>query len=89
MGYADELPVNVETPEPCLGDYPEDPWSGPLIKQICTDEFSEYSIYTIDGQVIKSGSVSKKIEIAELNTGLYYLIISKDKKIFYSKFIKI
>lgn len=52
------------------------------------DESSEYSIYTIDGKEMKSGSISKKIDIAELNIGVYYLIISKDKKIHYSKFVK-
>jgi hypothetical protein len=49
---------------------------------------AEYSIYTIDGKEMKKGIAAEKIEIENLPSGSYYIILSKGEKLLYSKFVK-
>ncbi|GAB1372236.1 hypothetical protein MASR1M45_22980 [Candidatus Kapaibacterium sp.] len=48
----------------------------------------EYSIFDIKGRLVKKGILNKSIDVEELNTGTYYLIISEGDIIYYSKFVK-
>lgn len=48
----------------------------------------EYSIFDIKGRVVKKGILNKSIDVEELNTGTYYLIIIEGDIIYYSKFVK-
>jgi len=52
------------------------------------DETAEFSIFTLNGVEMKYGSLSPQIDISQLHTGVYYLIIKHGQKVHKSKFMK-
>lgn len=52
------------------------------------DEFENFKIYNITGQVILEGNFSEEINVSQLSPGSYILELSSDSKAFKKQFIK-
>ncbi len=66
-------------------------YPNPTSSYIFIDNLSQeyiYAIYAIGGKTVLGGNTAKKIDVRELESGLYYLEIIRDDKRLLGKFIK-